>query len=89
MRQLVQSTSPNDHLVEGNWSIWDSGEFWMLLAAQSMAVGTVMVRWVSKFSDPVMATGWVRFLIPSFFFHILLPYPLTCLFGILSPQFRV
>lgn len=31
----------------------------MLLAAQSMAVGTVMVRWVSKFSDPVMATGWV------------------------------
>ena len=31
----------------------------MLLAAQSMAVGTVMVRWVSKYSDPVMATGWV------------------------------
>ncbi|QHN92398.1 WAT1-related protein [Arachis hypogaea] len=26
--------------------------------AQSMAVGTVMVRWVSKYSDPVMATGW-------------------------------
>lgn len=25
-------------------SIWDSGEWWMLLAAQSMAVGTVMVR---------------------------------------------
>lgn len=33
----------------------------MLLAAQSMAVGTVMVRWVSKYSDPIMATGWVRF----------------------------
>lgn len=32
----------------------------MLLAAQSMAVGTVMVRWVSKYSDPVMATGWVN-----------------------------
>lgn len=31
----------------------------MLLAAQSMAVGTVMVRWVSKYSDPIMATGWV------------------------------
>ncbi|XP_031107301.1 WAT1-related protein At3g02690, chloroplastic-like [Ipomoea triloba] len=30
----------------------------MLLAAQSMAVGTVMVRWVSKYSDPIMATGW-------------------------------
>ena len=32
------------------------------LAAQSMAVGTVMVRWVSKYSDPVMATGWVCYL---------------------------
>ncbi|EPS64509.1 hypothetical protein M569_10272, partial [Genlisea aurea] len=41
-----------------NFSLWGSGEWWMLLAAQSMAVGTVMVRWVSKYSDPVMATGW-------------------------------
>lgn len=40
------------------WSIWDSGEWWMLLAAQSMAVGTVMVRWICQFSDPIMATGW-------------------------------
>jgi len=39
-------------------SIWDSGEWWMLLAAQSMAVGTVMVRWVAKYCDPVAATGW-------------------------------
>lgn len=30
----------------------------MLLAAQSMAVGTVMAPWVCKFVDPVMATGW-------------------------------
>lgn len=44
--------------VVANSSIWDSGEWWMLLAAQSMAVGTVMVRWVSKYVDPVMATGW-------------------------------
>ncbi|CAL9051775.1 unnamed protein product [Musa banksii] len=41
-----------------NSTIWGSGEWWMLLAAQSMAIGTVMVRWVSKYSDPVMATGW-------------------------------
>jgi len=40
------------------WSLLDSGEFWMLLAAQSMAVGTVMVRYVTKHADPVMATGW-------------------------------
>jgi len=46
---------------ESNFSLWGSGEWWMLLAAQSMAVGTVMVRWVSKYSDSVMATGWVRF----------------------------
>lgn len=46
--------------VEGrDLAIWGSGEWWMLLAAQSMAIGTVMVRWVSKYSDPVMATGWV------------------------------
>jgi len=41
-----------------NFLLWGSGEWWMLLAAQSMAIGTVMVRWVSKYSDPVMATGW-------------------------------
>ena len=41
---------------DGN--VWDSGEWWMFLAAQSMAVGTVMVRWVCKYVDPVMATGW-------------------------------
>lgn len=32
----------------GGWRLTDSGEFWMLLAAQSMAVGTVMVRWVAS-----------------------------------------
>ncbi|XP_027079227.1 WAT1-related protein At3g02690, chloroplastic [Coffea arabica] len=43
---------------KSNFSLWGSGEWWMLLAAQSMAVGTVMVRWVTKYSDPIMATGW-------------------------------
>ncbi|GJP29008.1 hypothetical protein CLOM_g14 [Closterium sp. NIES-68] len=42
----------------GEWQLWESGEWWMLLAAQSMAVGTVMVRWVCRHSDPIMATGW-------------------------------
>ncbi|CAN6316976.1 unnamed protein product [Urochloa humidicola] len=45
--------------VEGNdATIWGSGEWLMFLSAQSMAVGTIMVRWVSKYSDPIMATGW-------------------------------
>ncbi len=30
----------------------------MLLAALSMAVGTVMIRFVSRYADPVTATGW-------------------------------
>lgn len=30
----------------------------MLLAAQSMAVGTVLVRYVTKHADPIMATGY-------------------------------
>ncbi|PVH31673.1 hypothetical protein PAHAL_9G207600 [Panicum hallii] len=45
--------------VDGNdTAIWGSGEWLMFLSAQSMAVGTIMVRWVSKYSDPIMATGW-------------------------------
>ncbi|KAL8554737.1 hypothetical protein ACS0TY_002797 [Phlomoides rotata] len=40
-----------------NFSLWGSGEWWMLLAAQSMAIDTMMVRWVAKYSDPIMATG--------------------------------
>jgi drug/metabolite transporter (DMT)-like permease len=35
-----------------------AGEGWMLLASLSMAVGTVMVRQVSRYADPVIATGW-------------------------------
>ncbi|XP_061360326.1 WAT1-related protein At3g02690, chloroplastic-like [Gastrolobium bilobum] len=55
---LVLLELPALSFDENNFSLWGSGEWWMLLAAQSMAVGTVMVRWVSKYSDPVMATGW-------------------------------
>jgi drug/metabolite transporter (DMT)-like permease len=40
------------------YSLLDSGEWLMLLAALSMAVGTVLIRFVSRHADPVMATGW-------------------------------
>ena len=30
----------------------------MLLAAQSMAVGTVLIPWVTRYVDPIVATGW-------------------------------
>ncbi|MBW4587051.1 DMT family transporter [Aetokthonos hydrillicola Thurmond2011] len=39
-------------------SLFTSGEWLMLLAALSMAVGTVMIRFVSRYADPVTATGW-------------------------------
>uniref|UniRef100_A0ACD5TJA3 Uncharacterized protein n=1 Tax=Avena sativa TaxID=4498 RepID=A0ACD5TJA3_AVESA len=45
-------------LEENGSTVWGSGEWWMFLSAQSMAIGTIMVRWVSKYSDPIMATGW-------------------------------
>ncbi len=34
------------------------GEWLMLLAALSMAVGTVLIRFVCRYADPVAATGW-------------------------------
>jgi drug/metabolite transporter (DMT)-like permease len=39
-------------------SLFSGGESWMLLAALSMAVGTVMIQRVSRYVDPLMATGW-------------------------------
>ncbi|MEA5503008.1 DMT family transporter [Halotia wernerae UHCC 0503] len=43
----------------GNWqNLFASGEWLMLLAALSMAVGTVLIRFVCKHTDPVTATGW-------------------------------
>lgn len=36
----------------------DNGEWLMLLAALSMAVGTILIRYVCQHCDPVVATGW-------------------------------
>jgi len=38
--------------------LFESGEWLMLLAALSMAAGTVMIPMVSRHVDPVVATGW-------------------------------
>lgn len=40
------------------FDLTQSGEFWMLCAAQSMAVGTVMVRYVTRHADSIYATGY-------------------------------
>lgn len=39
-------------------SIFAGGEWLMLLAALSMAIGTVSIRFVSRHADVVTATGW-------------------------------
>jgi len=38
--------------------IFQNGQGLMLFAALSMAVGTILIRYVSRHADPVMATGW-------------------------------
>ncbi|MFO5476729.1 MAG: DMT family transporter, partial [Dolichospermum sp.] len=46
-------------ITTDNWQdLFNSGELLMLLAALSMAVGTVLIRFVCRYADPVMATGW-------------------------------
>ncbi|MEO0986496.1 MAG: DMT family transporter [Cyanobacteria bacterium J06639_14] len=38
--------------------LFDQGEWLMLMAALSMAVGTILIPYVSRHADPVVATGW-------------------------------
>ncbi|MCU0569428.1 MAG: EamA family transporter [Oculatellaceae cyanobacterium Prado106] len=54
-------------LLHGQWPLSESwsllgllenGQGLMLLAALSMAIGTVLVRYVCRYTDPVVATGW-------------------------------
>jgi drug/metabolite transporter (DMT)-like permease len=37
---------------------WSHGEPWMLGAAAAMAVGTVLCRYATRRSDPLVVTGW-------------------------------
>lgn len=51
--------SPQEWVHLSGWAqVWGHGEWWMLLAALAMAAGTVMMRWLSRWVDPVVATGW-------------------------------
>lgn len=45
-------------LVDALSGLFDNGQWLMLLAALSMAVGTILVRYVCNHADPVTATGW-------------------------------
>ncbi|MEW6491249.1 MAG: EamA family transporter [Cyanobacteriota bacterium] len=57
--------------------LFQSGEWLMLLASLSMAVGTVLIRFVTRYADPIMATGW----------HMILGgLPLFALSGVLESE---
>ena len=49
--------------------LFQNGEWLMLLAALSMAVGTILIRYVCRHADPVVATGWHMIIggLPLFF----------------------
>ncbi len=56
---ILQLFDANVNATVGNWQdLFASGEWLMLLAALSMAAGTVMIRFVCRHADPVTATGW-------------------------------
>jgi drug/metabolite transporter (DMT)-like permease len=61
----------NFQAFEFSWQqLFQNGEWLMLLASLSMAVGTVLIRFVTRYADPVIATGWHMILggLPLFVF---------------------
>jgi len=58
--ELIFSLLHGDSLaLEFTWQqLLQSGELLMLLASLSMAVGIVMIRLVTRYADPIIATGW-------------------------------
>lgn len=48
----------NGTLSSSGGNLWQQGAWLMLIASLSMAVGTVLVPFLSRHVDPVVATGW-------------------------------
>ena len=58
-RWIYSIFAGNLDAVNLDWlGLFDNGEWLMLLASLSMALGTVMIPYISRHSDPVVATGW-------------------------------
>jgi drug/metabolite transporter (DMT)-like permease len=58
---LLQGKVPLDVSQLGEnllYDLFQNGQWLMLLASLSMAVGTVLMRYVSRHADPIAATGW-------------------------------
>ncbi len=56
--RLLSALGAGDWWAVVQGGLFDTGEWLMLGAALSMAVGTVLIRSVTRYADPVMATGW-------------------------------
>jgi len=54
---FVTSSSYSTQLLTAE-SLLSHGEWLMLLAALSMAVGTIIIRYINRYADPISATGW-------------------------------
>lgn len=56
---IVSLLHGNVATVELSWQhLFQNGEWLMLLASLSMAVGTVLIGFICRYADPVVATGW-------------------------------
>ncbi|HEY9890208.1 MAG TPA: DMT family transporter [Candidatus Sericytochromatia bacterium] len=56
---IISLLHGNFTTLEFSWQqLFQNGEWLMLLASLSMAVGTVMIRFVTRYADPVVATAW-------------------------------
>lgn len=75
---IISIWQGNSISFQFSWQqLFQNGEWLMLLASLSMAVGTVMIRFVTRYADPVVATAW----------HMILGgLPLFALSGITESQ---
>lgn len=56
---IINGWQGNFSGIDFNWqNLFNNGEWLMLLASLSMAVGTIMIPYVSRHVDAVVATGW-------------------------------
>jgi len=56
--ELMSALRVGDFATILQAGIFTTGEWFMLGASLSMAVGTILIRPVVRYADPVMATGW-------------------------------
>ncbi|OIP69325.1 MAG: EamA family transporter [Oscillatoriales cyanobacterium CG2_30_44_21] len=55
---LLTALLSGDFATVVSAGIFTTGEWFMLGASLSMAIGTILIRPVVRYADPVMATGW-------------------------------